>query len=216
MPCPPSYEEQRFMALDREIEVVHASLQRQSGEMPDTMRFLSLIDWRICTPAQKAQAEHLQGELVVLLTDVQSCLSPFDYPATWPTLEDVERYERHVGWLTRVDQDIELRLCEARTFLYVHGKKLIRHEEWLLPDMEARWTQEIERHRLHREEDRAAAIIRLQKAIEYYTPRVHQTDLSPTQRASAAEILAANRAKLERIQSIPLESLLGDRDLLFD
>jgi hypothetical protein len=215
MPCPPSYEELRFMQLDNETSVVSANLQRRLAEIPATQQLLAAIVVDRCTPPQLTLLHQIQDAFKALLEDATLTTISFAQPEGWPSLEDVERYERFATWITRLDQSAELQLCEARTLLYAHGKSLLPVETWLMPGFEQRWNHEMELHRLHREEDRAAAIAPVQQEADHYRSRLALTTLSPTQRTSAAELLQDRLARVARLQAIPIEALLGDRSALF-
>jgi hypothetical protein len=212
MPCPPSYEELRFMQLDQDTAGSSASLARHIAETRATITLMTQIEGLAKDDKALENLKAMVRQLEELVKTASETSLSFVYPDTWPEMEDVHRYEAFAANLQRADQALEFRLCETRTFLYSQQHALIHPNLADHPALAEAWPIEVERHRLHREADREAAIAPLEQDRKHYEDRL-QMELSPTQRESAQAYFEERTQKIHDIKAIPIEVLMANRDL---
>ncbi|MBP6721141.1 MAG: hypothetical protein KA239_02400 [Bacteroidia bacterium] len=214
MPCPPSYEEQRFMSLDFEVESLEKSIKQQLKEIPDTLSLSAIFAQQAGTPEFHEDLGVTTRNLKRLQEEAAGLNFFWElYPKGWPEMDDVQRYEAFAAGLRKPNQEIELALCVTRTLLYKHRMMLLDSNAFLDAKTAQTWQKEVDRHTQHREADRTAAIQNVQPHIQYHE-RTLNADPSPTQRESATQLLKDLKIKVKQILAIPIEALLADRGLL--
>ncbi len=214
MPCPPSYEEQRFVSLDIESDELNRMVVQQFAELPDTRTLLHRFLAAFPTIAESQRLQALDSKIEQVLLNRDEVQLSINFPATWPTMEDVERYEAFTEALRRVNYSLESTLCETRTLLYSGARqRLAQSSLWEEPGFQQIWASEMDRHALHRELDRKWKLLPLQKSLQHYQARLLQ-NLSPTQMESAKAYVLDYQGQILAIEAIPIEDLMADRCLL--
>jgi hypothetical protein len=213
MPCPPSYEEQRFMSLDWELEAIAVSLKRYCKEVGDTISLIDIFltlngspEFHSNLKLSKTNLERLEK----IAADQNFAWA--EYPKSWPEVDDVARYEAFVATLRQPDQEIELALCEVRTLMFANRHFFLNSAQFSEPEASKRWRIEVARHTKHRKADRNAVLKHHKDQKLFYERRLKE-ELSPTQRASAQDLRAQIIQKLKAIRAITLDALLSDRHL---
>lgn len=212
MPCPASYEEQRLVALDGESAFLARNVEAQFGQIPDTLHLLRRFEQVLLPEAVRAELASLGIALERLAAEAHTTQYTFNgFGSEWPTMEVVQRYEAFVDGLRRMHYALESTLCQSRMLMYVHEDLMWGSlpEDGTQPLREI-WKREMDRHAIHREEDRAAVLLPLERSLQYYQGRLLE-NLSPTQRESAEAYVLEFTAKIEDVKGIPITTLMADR-----